>query len=266
MEKIKVSVITIAYNAEKTICKTIESILSQDYENIEYILVDGNSTDNTVGIVKRFKDSRIHLISEPDNGISDAFNKGIKKASGYLIGLVNADDTLLPHALANLIFAYKNGIDVVYGNTIVNDEKNSLLLNKRAGNIEQIKYELPFIHQSSLVRKEAYEKFGLYSEKYKLCMDYELFARMSQGGAKFQYVDTNVCCFSYGGASCEYPFKTIDENLSIAKKYGLKSKEALKYKIKLYIRNIIKIILVRLRLWGILYKTMKPSSIYHGEV
>lgn len=101
VERLKVSMITICYNAEKTIAKTIESVLSQDYENLEYIIVDGGSKDHTVDIIKSYENKKIHWISEKDNGISDAFNKGIKMATGDLIGLINADDYLFPHALAN---------------------------------------------------------------------------------------------------------------------------------------------------------------------
>lgn len=170
MERLKVSMITICYNAEKTIAKTIESVLSQDYENLEYIIVDGGSKDYTIDIIKSYENEKIRWISEKDNGISDAFNKGIKMATGDFIGLINADDYLLPHAIANLILACHECIDVLYGNTIVNDEENELKLVKHAGSVEGLEYSLPFIHQSSLVRKKAYERYGGYSEKYAWIM------------------------------------------------------------------------------------------------
>mgnify|MGYP002518173566 FL=1 len=184
MEQLKVSMITICYNAEKTIAKTIESVLNQDYENLEYIIVDGGSKDHTTDIIKGYEPGKIRWISEEDNGISDAFNKGIKMARGDLIGLINADDYLLPHAIANLTLACNESTDVLYGNTIVNDEENGLKLIKYAGSEEELEYSLPFIHQSSLVRKKAYEQYGGYSEKYKICMDYDLFARFYRGGGK----------------------------------------------------------------------------------
>ena len=154
MERLKVSMITICYNAEKTIVKTIESVLSQDYENLEYIIVDGGSKDHTIDIIKSYENEKIRCISENDNGISDAFNKGIKMATGDFIGLINADDYLLPHAIANLLLACHEEADVLYGNTIVNDEENELKLAKHAGSVEGLEYSLPFIHQSSLVRKK----------------------------------------------------------------------------------------------------------------
>ena len=154
MERLKVSMITICYNSEKTIAKTIESVLSQDYENLEYIIVDGGSKDHTIDIIKSYENEKIRWISENDNGISDVFNKGIKMATGDFIGLINADDYLLPHAIANLLLACHEEADVLYGNTIVNDEENELKLAKHAGSVEGLEYSLPFIHQSSLVRKK----------------------------------------------------------------------------------------------------------------
>lgn len=262
MERLKVSMITICYNAEKTITKTIESVLSQDYENLEYIIVDGGSKDHTVDIIKGYDNEKIRWISEKDNGISDAFNKGIKMATGDLIGLINADDYLLPHALSNLALACHASTDVLYGNTIVNDEKNGLKLIKRAGSVEKLEYYLPFIHQSSLVRKTAYERYGVYSEKYKICMDYDLFARFYRGGAKFQFVSTFVSCFTYGGTSCRHPFQTIAEDVSIAEEYGLSHSKATIYKTKMYIKNSIKIVFAKLRIWKMFYCLIKRDSIY----
>ena len=138
VERLKVSMITICYNAEKTIAKTIESVLSQDYENLEYIIVDGGSKDHTVDIIKSYENKKIHWISEKDNGISDAFNKGIKMATGDLIGLINADDYLFPHALANLTLACHECTDVLYGNTIVDDQENELKLIKYARSEEVV--------------------------------------------------------------------------------------------------------------------------------
>lgn len=262
MERLKVSMITICYNAEKTIAKTIESVLSQDYENLEYIIVDGGSNDHTVDIIKSYENKKMYWISEKDNGISDAFNKGIKMATGDLIGLINADDYLFPHALANLTLACHECTDVLYGNTIVNDEENKLKLIKYAGLAEGLEYSLPFIHQSSLVRKKAYEQYGGYSEKYKICMDYDFFARLYRGGAKFQFVNTVVSCFTYGGTSCKHPFQTIEEDISIAEKYGLNHFKAIIYKIKMYTKNGIKIVLTRLGIWRRFYCLIKRNSIY----
>ena len=91
---------------------------------------------------------------------------------------------MFPHARANFTFAFHEGTDVLYGNTIVDDQENELKLIKYAGSAEGLEYSLPFIHQSSLVRKKAYDQYGGYSEKYKICMDYDLFARFYRGGGQ----------------------------------------------------------------------------------
>lgn len=233
MERLKVSMITICYNAEKTIAKTIESVLSQDYENLEYIIVDGGSKDHTIDIIKSYENEKIRWISEKDNGISDAFNKGIKMATGDFIGLINADDYLLPHAIANLILACHECTDVLYGNTIVNDEENELKLVKHAGSVEGLEYSLPFIHQSSLVSKKALEDIqkNIKSVWIMICLQGFI------GGAKFQFVNTVVSCFTYGGTSCRHPFQTIGEDISIAEKCGLSHSKAMRYRIKMYTKK-----------------------------
>ena len=99
MELPKISIITITFNSEKTLEETIESVLSQNYPNLEYLIIDGGSSDGTLEIVKRYKDKIDFVISEPDRGISDAFNKGIRYATGEIVGIINSDDLLLPDAL-----------------------------------------------------------------------------------------------------------------------------------------------------------------------
>ena len=265
MEKYKISIITICLNAEKTIEKTINSVISQDYSNLEYIIVDGKSSDNTIGIIKNFHDPRIRWVSEKDNGISDAFNKGINLSTGEFIGLINADDYLVPHAIKSLMNQYDGNSDVIYGNTIVDDKENGLKIIKKARNPELLKYEMPFIHQSSLVKFSAYKKYGYYSTDYKICMDYELFARFYKNGASFQYIDTYVSFFSYGGTSSLHPFRTASEDISIARIYGLSLIDSLQYKFKVYFRNAIKMVLVKLGIWKRLYQVFKKENLYHEE-
>ena len=111
----KISIITVCYNAEDTISDTIQSVLSQDYEDVEYIIVDGKSTDRTLEIIQTIK-NRIHLISEKDRGIYDAMNKGINLASGNVIGILNADDVYKNNqVLTNVMNAFRDNVSVVYG-------------------------------------------------------------------------------------------------------------------------------------------------------
>lgn len=262
----KISIITICYNSEKTIENTITSVLKQNYDNIEYIIIDGGSTDNTLDIVEKYANEKFIIVSEKDHGISDAFNKGIQKATGDIIGLINSDDMLCEDALNYIDKAYSTKpSDVIYGNTLVIDKSNNLVIKKRASSIKGIKYEMPFIHQSSFIKKSAYGKFGLYSLNYKICMDYDLVARIYKGGGTFQYIDKYISIFSYGGTSCKHPIRTINEDMKIAQSYGLCKLEALIYKGKRIPRAIIKLIAEKCGLWEHIYRLLKPYNVIDME-
>lgn len=262
MKPIKISIITICYNSQDTIETTIKSVLDQKYDDFEYIIVDGASTDNTLSIVDKYKCSQMRVISELDNGISDAFNKGIKMATGELIGLINADDYLLEGALTAVAQTYQESrADIIYGDTIVLDRDNALVLMKKAQNTDNMTYEMPFIHQSSFITKTSYEKFGGYSNDYTICMDFDLLAKMYHGGCSFAYTGTVLSCFSYGGTSCRYPIKTINQNMQIAAKYGLSLKKQIVYKSRNIPINISKLILANLGLWGPVYRMLRKNKL-----
>lgn len=258
----KITVITICYNSEQTIENTIKSVLGQNYDNLEYIIVDGESKDNTLSIIKNYANINpcIKVISESDEGISDAFNKGIKMSSGTLIGFINSDDKLAEGAieLVNTVYL-KTGADIIYGDTVVVDEENDLKMLKKAGIIENIKYEMPFIHQSCFIKKSAYEKCGEYSKEYKICMDYDMMARLYQN--KFNFANANgvISIFRYGGTSCKHPIRTINEDMKIAAEYGLSKAEVIKYKLKNIPKIIFKSVLVKLGIWSLLYRLLKKD-------
>lgn len=264
----KITIITITFNSEKTIEKTVESVIAQNYENLEYWIIDGASEDETINIIEKYssKYDFIHCISEPDNGISDAFNKGIKKSTGELIGIINSDDQLYKGALIAVDEQYrKTKADVIYGDTVVKDTDNGLVLFKKAGNPEQLKYEMPFIHQSCFIKKEVYEQCGLYSNELKICMDYDMLARIFAKGFTFSNTYRVLSIFEYGGTSCKHPIITINEDMRVAAKYGLGKLGVFKYKAKHIPINIIKAALSRLNVWGALYRIMKKGSIWEEE-
>ncbi len=126
-----------------------------------------------------------------------------------------------------------------------------------------LKYEMPFIHQSSFVRKDIYiyEKCGGYSQEYTICMDYDMMSRIRNNGGKFQHIDVTVSCFAYGGTSCKHPFRTIFEDLKIARIYGLTRKEYFLYAIKMCTKNFLKLILQKIRIYGILYKLRNKEKV-----
>ena len=120
----KISIVTITYNSENTVEETIKSVISQGYPNLEYVIIDGASTDGTLDVVSKYSDRIAKIVSEPDKGISDAFNKGIKHATGEIIGIINSDDILLPGALQAVADAYEEGVGVYRGNIFIWDSKS----------------------------------------------------------------------------------------------------------------------------------------------
>lgn len=221
----KISIVTIARNAQDTIRQTIESVLGQDYTDFEYIIIDGNSTDNTKHIIEQYKDRLAVFISEPDKGISDAFNKGIKHASGDVIGIINADDLLLQGALQIVAESIQDDTDVLYGLTenFIETEVIPNAISKpgfHGTELERLRLEMVLAHPSVFVRRTAYERFGLFDEQYRNAMDRELMLRMYMNGAHFQSVPYVLTFFRSGGVSGTTFKRTVAESYQISRKYG----------------------------------------------
>lgn len=219
---VKISLITITYNSEKTIEDTLLSVVKQNCEDIEYIIVDGGSTDSTLDIIERYKRYVTVLISEPDKGISDAFNKGIKIATGDIIGIVNSDDFLAENAIRTILNIVENNwdYDVYYGNSIMFSEKGAYTY-KPGGDLQKFPLYMVVSHPAAFVKKSAYEKYGKYSLDYKCAMDFELLSKMYCEGAKFKYVDEVLTYFRLGGVSKKKSLVTEEESCRIAIRNGI---------------------------------------------
>ncbi len=168
-----ITVITVVYNGEKYIEQTILSVIEQKHNNIEYIIIDGQSTDSTCEIIKRYDEHIDYWISEKDNGIYDAMNKGIKKAKGSLISFLNADDWYESNALQNIIDIYlKNSkVDFIFGDlNVVNDE--GYVVAKFHGDISKWKKTMPFGHPTLFVRSEILKNY-LFDTNHKVIADYD---------------------------------------------------------------------------------------------
>lgn len=219
----KLSIVTITYNVENSIARTMESVLNQEIPVYEYILVDGLSTDRTNDVIElyheRFEDKGIVFrhISERDRGISDAFNKGIMLATGDVIGLINSDDELMPYTNRVLQENYQENIDVLYGNCLWVDEVNHISYERRASiKLVKIRYEMVLIHPSTFVKKKSYEKYGLFDTSYLHCMDEELLTRFYESGARFKYINEQLTKFKAGGISDKGITTTLREGLRLA--------------------------------------------------
>lgn len=198
----KISIITICYNSEKHIEETIKSVISQDYQNLEYIIIDGGSKDNTMNIINKYRDKISKVISEPDEGISDAFNKGIKLASGDLIGIVNSDDLLMPGAAAEIADQYDGISDIVRGNQLIyNPETGMEYILSPSRKFKRYPMGFHVCHMATYISKKAFEKYGLYRKDFRIAMDLEIVYRMNRKGAKIQYIDTVIGKFITGGVS-----------------------------------------------------------------
>lgn len=201
----KISIITVTLNAARYLAQTLDTVAGQQYPNLEYIIVDGGSTDATLSIVRSRGSLVSQLISEPDNGISDAFNKGIRMAGGDIIGIINADDYYHPGALDAVTRAAQErpDHDVYYGDAIHErfDGTGAFLFRPAHEIGQDIWRRMPVSHPATFVRRTAYERFGLFDSRYRLAMDYDLVMRMFRGGARFSYVDAVLAHFRYGQAS-----------------------------------------------------------------
>lgn len=205
----KISIVTVVYNNEKTIKEAIECVLSQSYNNIEYVIIDGGSIDNTVTIINEYKDKLGYFISEKDKGIYDAMNKGINAATGDIIGILNSDDlyhnaTIIEEIMGHFI---KNPeLDLVYGDLFyVKSENTNKVVRKWVSKQYYGKYfengNVP-PHPSLFVKRKVYEQAGFFNLKFKLAADYEFMLRIfKKHHFTSKYLNKVIVKMRLGGAT-----------------------------------------------------------------
>ena len=200
-----ISLITVCFNSVKTIDRTIQSVLTQTYKNIQYIVIDGQSTDGTREIIESYKKNIDVIISEPDDGIYDAMNKGLGLANGRIIGLLNSDDYFVHNdIIKNVVDTFMvNSVDAVHGKLIV--EKSGKILRNCVSkqNVRQLFFRGRHPHHPTIfLKKSIYDRFGNFDVRYGTAADYELMLRLFvvKNIASF-YLDEYVVIMSAGGAS-----------------------------------------------------------------
>jgi len=220
-----ISIITVTYNSVKTLEQTINSVLDQNYNNIEYIIIDGGSKDGTMDIIHQYekkfstKGYSYKYISEPDNGIYDAMNKGISLSNGDLIGILNSDDWYEIDTLSTVVSQYQlnPNYDVFHG-LLRNVDKDNVTTSI-VGYSAQILKQHMIQHPTCFIKKEVYDSYGLFDTSFTSAADYELVLRIWTNGCKFLFIESILANFREGGISSN--MNSFKEDYKVKLKYKL---------------------------------------------
>lgn len=246
----KLSIIIATYNTELIICKALESIIKQKFDNWECIIIDGLSSDKTISVVCDYMkiDSRISYISERDSGIYDAFNKGWHSATGEWVYYMGADDTILESGFESLFSQNINDYDIIYANVIYKTPIG-LKYVKSNKNIDSIHHNLQCAHQGFMMKRSCIEANNGFNKNYHLCADYDLILRAYMNCAKVKYVDIDLAIFNVTGASgttqmyqeC-YLIRKNNHSTSTLQNLYIYTKNVMRFKLRHLKYNIIKLI------------------------
>ncbi|MGZ3867280.1 MAG: glycosyltransferase family 2 protein [Bacteroidia bacterium] len=204
----KISIITVTYNSARTLEQTIQSVLLQDYGNVEYIIVDGNSTDDTLSVIRSYRHKIDHFVSEKDEGLYHALNKGIALATGDIIGILHADDFYTSDdVLTGIAETFKmNDAEAVYADLyyVDKDDTNKIVRKWKSGNYKEGKFLWGWMppHPTFFVRKEVYAKNGVFNTQLRSAADYELMLRfIHKNKIKLAYLPEFIIKMRTGGQS-----------------------------------------------------------------
>ena len=228
MKKPLITIITVSFNSEKTIEETILSVITQSYDNYEYIIVDGGSSDSTLKIIEKYASKITKSISEPDKGISDAFNKGISLASGDVIGIINSDDLLIDNALEIVANAYEENVEVYRGQMVIwDDQKDAKYISIPTMSTPPPKRIPAVCHPSTFISSNAYRRFGMYNVNFRYMMDVDLLYRFHNHHAVFKYIDKELAVFRVGGATSDNWKKKRPELMCVLEANGCNKRQIL---------------------------------------
>lgn len=217
----RITVITVCYNSEETIERTIKSVIAQNYSNLEYIIIDGASTDRTLAIIEKYKDNISFYSSEPDNGIYDAMNKGLERATGDIFAFLNSDDWYAENVLemVNKYFETSEA-DMVSGNMYLysHGDGKELFFDKK--NRDKMFFEVIYPHPALFARRDLYLKYGGFDTAYRLAADTDWVMKVCLDGAKVVCADEYFTYFSDSGASFKKRYAGLKEQYQIALKYA----------------------------------------------
>ena len=223
--RVKISIITVVYNNKYTINDAILSVYNQTYENIEHIIIDGQSTDGTKEILQNQLNKYSILISEPDLGIYDAMNKGIRLASGEIVGILNSDDLYINQNIIYEImqqFIQRPNLDIIYGNLVYvkYSDTNKIIRNWRTSSYYSNFFENGNIppHPSLFLRNRVYKEAGLFNLEFKLAADYEFMLRIfKKHNYNSKFINKVIVKMRLGGATNKNFLNILKQNLEILK-------------------------------------------------
>lgn len=234
-----ISIVTVVFNGEAFLERTIESVLGQDYGNVEYIIIDGASTDGTLEIIKRYEDQLDLWVSEPDKGIYDAMNKGLLLCRGDLIGMINADDHYVENIFTKVVqCSLQNTAKNIFHGDIFIDYGTGTKVKKARQPGFLLKYwEMVLNHPSFFVRRKLYDE-ELFDTELRVCSDHKwTLSAYLKDPHQFQYIPEPIAWFSAGGASMSIPLsKVIREGNKVSRDLGMNW-------IERSLANIVKVVL-----------------------
>ncbi|MFW9270444.1 glycosyltransferase family 2 protein [Pseudomonas sp. NR3] len=221
---LKISIITVCYNSVETIRDTIESVLSQQYPDIEYIIVDGASKDGTLELISEYEGRISKVISESDKGIYDAMNKGVQAATGDFVGILNSDDVFAgSDVIHNLVAHLQNNpsADAVYADLVFVQRKEMDVVTRRYSSSGfspwKVRFGFMIPHPTFYARRELFEKYGSYKLGYRVSADFELMARFMSKGVKMIRHSAVMVKMREGGISTTGFWWRIHQNLEIVR-------------------------------------------------
>jgi glycosyltransferase involved in cell wall biosynthesis len=238
----KISVITVVKNGVEHIERSILSVLPQLKDTVEYIVIDGGSTDGTLGVLTKYKANFNVLISEPDSGIYNAMNKGIALANGELIGILNSDDQYFPNSLEWILAEHRTfGANIYHANVeLIKSNGNPIVLTPELNKLPQ---QASINHTSCFVQKSVYDRLGNFDETYQISSDYEFLLRCFIAKEKFHYINRTITRFYSGGASGSC-YSNI-EGYKILKKHNTGHQYKMIYRgVKCYLKKFVKSIIL----------------------
>jgi len=245
---LKISIITVVLNDVQHIEYTLQSVLNQNYSNLEYIVIDGGSTDGTVEIIEKYNEKISWWCSESDGGTYDAMNKGVAKSIGDIIGIINSGDFLMPGVLNRVEEKYsENDADILHGNLLRFHEYHEYCtyqILKPDSNLSNLLRKQTIFHPTCFISKELYKKIGLYNTFYKIVADYDFLLRAFECNSHIVHVDKTITGFRAGGVSS----RSFQKFIELSKVYWVKKKywkfiitliKGLMFKTKIKIASII---------------------------